>query len=52
MFNLYQSGSITRDIVDAEQLNKCRLAFWFCILEDGIYKPVSAPSFSDLIEKD
>lgn len=51
MFNLYQSGSITRDMVVAEQLIMCKLAFSLCILKDGVYEHVSAPSFSDLIKE-
>ena len=52
MFNLYQSGSITREMINTEQLGKCKLAFWLCILEDGVYSPVSPQSLSRLIEED
>ncbi len=51
MFNLYQSGSITRDMIDTEQLGKCKLAFWLCTLENGVYRPISTPSLSSLIEE-
>jgi hypothetical protein len=51
MFNLYQSGSITRDMIETEQLEKCKLAFWLCTFEDGVYRPVSTPSLSCLIEE-
>jgi hypothetical protein len=52
MFNLYQSGSITRDIINVERLDICKLAFWLCTLQDGIYQPVSAASLSNPIEED
>ncbi len=51
MFNLYQSGSITKELIETEQLGKCKLAFWFCILEDDVYKPISPPSLSSIIEE-
>lgn len=51
MFNLYQSGSITRDLIKTEQLEKFKLVFWLCVLENGVYVPVSIPSTSCLIEE-
>ncbi len=51
MFNLYQNGAVTREMVETEQLEKCKLAFWFCTLENGVYRPISLPSLSFLIEE-
>jgi hypothetical protein len=51
MFNLYQSGLVTREVIATEQLEKFKLAFWLCILENGIYKPISPTSLSRLIEE-
>jgi hypothetical protein len=51
MFNLYQSGSITKELIETEQLGKCKLAFWLCILEDDVYKPISRTSLSSIIEE-
>ncbi|CAF3697882.1 unnamed protein product [Adineta steineri] len=51
MFNLYQTGSITKELIEANQLKKCKLAFWLCILQDGVFKPISNVSLSSIIEE-
>ncbi len=51
MFNLYQCGTITRDMINTEQLQKCKLAFWLCTFEHGVYRPISTTSLSRLIEE-
>jgi len=49
MLNLYQRGQINRTRVRDQDLKKCKLALWFCILEDGIFKYVSPVSYSNII---
>ncbi|CAF4130622.1 unnamed protein product [Rotaria magnacalcarata] len=52
VFNLYQAGSITKDLIATDQLKKFKLAFWLNILEDGVFKPISATSSSWEIEEE
>ena len=49
MFNLYQAGSITKAVINDQQLHLCKLAFWFCILENQTYRRVSPISTSNTI---
>jgi hypothetical protein len=49
MFNLYQSGLITKELITTEELDKCKLAFWLCVKENGTYTPISTQSFSKII---
>lgn len=51
MFNLYQSGEITRERIENEQLKTCCLAFWLSYYEDGVYRPISLTSVSNTIEE-
>ncbi|CAF2890681.1 unnamed protein product [Rotaria sp. Silwood2] len=46
IFNLYQSGSINRARIDNEQLGKFKLAFWFNILKNNVFTPISPSSLS------
>jgi hypothetical protein len=50
MINFYQRRGITKERIKNEDLKKCRLAFWYCILENGEFKRVSPVSYSDQIE--
>jgi len=49
MFNLYQNQRLTKDMIELEQLEKCKLAFWLCIKENENYKAVSKESYSCII---
>ncbi|CAF0946425.1 unnamed protein product [Rotaria sordida] len=49
MFNLYQNQRLTKDMIEREQLDKCKLAFWLCIKENETYKPISPESLSCII---
>ena len=51
MFNLYQNQTITKEIIEAKQLDLCRLAFWLCICENGRYIPISSTSYSCIIRE-
>ncbi|CAF4557435.1 unnamed protein product [Rotaria sp. Silwood1] len=42
IINLYQRGQIDRKMVQNQDLKKFQLAFWFCILENEVYKCVSS----------
>ncbi|CAF3456282.1 unnamed protein product [Rotaria socialis] len=52
VFNLYQTGSINKDLIATGQLKKFKLAFWLNIFEDGVFKPISATSSSREIEEE
>ncbi|CAF4557455.1 unnamed protein product [Rotaria sp. Silwood1] len=49
MFNLYQNLRLTKDMIERERLDKCKLAFWLCIKENENYKPISPESLSCII---
>ncbi len=49
MFNLYQNQRLTKDMIELEQLDKCKLAFWLCIKENENYIRISPESFSSII---
>ena len=49
MFNLYQNRRLTKAMIECEQLNKCKLAFWLCVKENENYIPISDESLSDTI---
>ncbi len=49
MFNLYQNQRLTKEMIELEQLDKCKLAFWLCVKENENYIPVSNESFSCII---
>ncbi|CAF4339599.1 unnamed protein product [Rotaria sp. Silwood2] len=51
IFNLYQSGSINRARIDNEQLGKFKLAFWFNILKNNVFTPISPSSLSCVIKE-
>ncbi len=51
MFNLYQNQLITKEMIVAQQLHLCKLAFWLCIRKNNEYIAVSQPSFSLIIEE-
>ncbi len=51
MINLYQRGNLKRKIVQNQDLKKCKLALWFCILENDQYKRVSPISYSNITEE-
>lgn len=51
MFNLYQNQIITKEIIEAKQLDLCRLAFWLCICENECYIPISSASYSCIIRE-
>jgi hypothetical protein len=50
MINLYQRHDIKRSMVRNHDLKNCKLAFWFCTLENGVYIPVSPVYYSDPIK--
>jgi hypothetical protein len=50
MINLYQTGGITKQIIQDKDLKKCQLTFSFCILDNGKYKRVSPIYYSGIIE--
>jgi len=49
MFNLYQNQQLTKDTIKRDQLDKCQLAFWLCIKQNGNYIPISPESLSCII---
>jgi hypothetical protein len=49
--NLYQRGEINRKMVQEKQLKKFMLAFWYCVLENKVYRPVSPTFYSGVIEQ-
>ncbi len=51
MISLYQRGNLKRKIVQNQDLKKCKLALWFCILENDQYKRVSPISYSNITEE-
>ncbi|CAF3569903.1 unnamed protein product [Rotaria sp. Silwood1] len=51
MFNLYQNQWITKEIIQAKQLDLCRLAFQLCVVENERYIPVSPISFTSIIRE-
>jgi hypothetical protein len=51
MFNLYQNQIITKEIIEAKQLQLCRLAFWFCLFDNKHYIPISQRSLSPIIRE-
>ncbi|CAF1059376.1 unnamed protein product [Rotaria sordida] len=51
MFNLYQDQWITKQIIEAKQLDLCRLAFQLYIVENERYIPVSPISFTSIIRE-
>ncbi|UJR37546.1 hypothetical protein I4U23_030247 [Adineta vaga] len=51
MFNLYQNQTLTKDLIEIEQLNLCKLCFWFCVRKNGQYVSISQPSLSVIIEE-
>lgn len=52
MFNLYQTTRLTKDIIEENQLQTCRLSFQFGSYKDGVFAPLSPMSFSnDIYEK-
>ncbi|CAF1344403.1 unnamed protein product [Rotaria magnacalcarata] len=52
MVNLYQSETISKDIIENKKLKWSRLMFAFYIkLSDGQFTRVSPPTFSDLIKE-
>ncbi|CAF3194852.1 unnamed protein product [Rotaria socialis] len=51
MFNLYQNHMITKDIIESNQLDSCKLAFWFCVLDNNHFEPVSLPTYSVIIRE-
>jgi len=51
MINLYQRGEVNRKMIQNHDLKKCKLALWFCILENGKYKRVSPISYSNITEE-
>jgi len=51
MFNLYQSQTITKELIETQQLHMCQLAFTLCYQDNGRYQPISESSFSSWIEE-
>jgi hypothetical protein len=51
MFNLYQSQSITKEMIVAKQLTRCKLSFWLCIRRNEEFIRVSQPIYSVMIEE-
>jgi hypothetical protein len=51
MINLYQRGNLKRKMVQNQNLKKCKLALWFCILENDKYKRASPISYSNVTEE-
>jgi len=51
MFNLYQTQSITKDLIETRQLRQCKLAFWFCIRKRNDYIQISNISYSSIIHE-
>lgn len=49
MLNLYQNQRLTKEIIELGQLEKCKLAFWLCVKENGNYKSISKESYSCII---
>ena len=49
MFQLYQTQRLTKEMIKREQLDKCKLAFWFCNKENENYTPISRESLSRTI---
>lgn len=49
MFNLYQNAQLTKFMIERQQLDKCQLAFWFCIKQNDEYVAKSRESLSDVI---
>jgi hypothetical protein len=49
MLNLYQNQQLTKEMIKREQLDKCKLAFWLCVKENGNYVPISGESLSQTI---
>ncbi|CAF4456897.1 unnamed protein product [Rotaria sp. Silwood2] len=51
MFNSYQNQWITKEIIEAKQLDLCRLAFQLCVVDNERYIPVSPISFTSIIRE-
>ncbi|UJR37547.1 hypothetical protein I4U23_030248 [Adineta vaga] len=49
MFNLYQNQHLTKDLINREQLEKCQLAFWLCVRQNGNFIRISPDSLSRII---
>jgi hypothetical protein len=51
MFNLYQSQSLTKEMIIGKQLHRCQLRFWLSIRHNNDFIPISHSSFSLIIEE-
>ncbi|CAF4226740.1 unnamed protein product, partial [Rotaria magnacalcarata] len=51
MFNLYQNQMLTKDIIESNQLDSCKLAFWFCIRDNNHFIPESSRTYSVIIRE-
>ncbi|UJR37545.1 hypothetical protein I4U23_030246 [Adineta vaga] len=51
MLNLYQRGSLNRKTVQDQQLKKSKLALWFAVYENNMYRHVSRKFYSNTIEE-
>lgn len=51
MVNLYQDSRITKQLIQKEKLEWCRLMFAIYKLSNGEYERVSPSTYSDLIQE-
>ena len=50
MINFYQRNDITRSTIIDGSLKKWKLGFWFCILDNNVFKPVSPVFYTNEVE--
>ena len=51
MFNLYQNQNLTKELIIGKQLHRCKLAFWYSVIEGGQLVAISPRSYSSIIEE-
>ena len=48
---LQDYDDLTRDTIEQDRLNECKLAFWYCTLKDGQYTVISPSTYSGVIKR-